>query len=514
MNVFRPVLRRLLVSPFSTLVVDDQRAWKGSVLLLAAFHLAKHVEQTTRRDNIGIMLPTSGLFPMAMVASWMLGRTIVPLNYLLKRGELEYVIDDAELDTVITVTPMLEHFGELPDHITDLRLDRMSFSGIPPLRRPVNRPDDHVAALLYTSGTSAKPKGVMLTSNNLASNVRQCVEWAGFTKRDVILGVLPQFHSFGFTVLTLLPLTVGCKSVYTARFAPTKILQLMREHRPTAFIGIPSMFNALLHAKSATKDDFSSLRYIVSGGEPLPEAELAFLERFRDDLPEAVFTGFKERFGVTINEGYGLTETAPVTTWCRPRDHKPKSVGPALPDVDIAIKTQDGTRLGTNEDGEVCIKGPNVMKGYYKLDEETQRAFDSEGYYRTGDMGRVDDDGHLYITGRYKEMLIVGGENVFPREIEEVLNAHPSVHASAVIGMNDPSRGEVPLAFVEIAEGHEFNESALRSHCRERLAGYKVPREIRGIEELPRNPTGKIMRRELTSGAAEDTPAQKQPAEG
>lgn len=484
MNVFRPVLRRLLCSPFSTVVVDDQRQWKGSVMLIAALHLAKQIEQTSKRDNIGIMLPTSGLFPMAMVASWMLGRTIVPLNYLLKRSELEYVIDDAELDTVITVTPMLEHFGELPDHITDMRLDEMkdTFKGFPPLRLPKGRPDDHVAALLYTSGTSGKPKGVMLTSNNLASNVRQCVDWAGFTKKDVILGVLPQFHSFGFTILTLLPLSVGCKAVYTARFVPKKILELMREHRPTAFIGIPSMFNALLSSKSAKKDDFSSLRYIVSGGEP---------------LPEAVFTGFKEKFGVTINEGYGLTETAPVTNWCRPQEHKPRSVGKSLPDVEIAIKNNEGEHLGPNEDGEVCIKGPNVMAGYYKLEEETQKAFDDESYYRTGDMGRVDEDGHLYITGRYKEMLIVGGENVFPREIEEVLNAHETVHASAVIGMQDPSRGEVPLAFVELEEGHEFNETSLRKHCRKHLAGYKVPREIRVIKELPRNPTGKIMRREL-----------------
>jgi long-chain acyl-CoA synthetase len=491
MNVFRPILRRLVFSPFSTVVVDDQREWKGSVLLIAAFHLAKQIEKTSQRDNIGIMLPTSGLFPMAMVASWMLGRTIVPLNYLLKREELEYVIDDAELDTVITVTPMLEHFGELPDHITDLRLDKMKdkFKGFPPLRWPKSRPDDHVAALLYTSGTSGKPKGVMLTSNNLSSNVHQCVEWAQFTKKDVILGVLPQFHSFGFTVLTLLPLSVGCKVVFTARFVPKKILELMRKHRPTAFVGIPSMYNALLSAKSAQKEDFSSLRYIVSGGEP---------------LPEAVFNGFKERFGITINEGYGLTETAPVTNWCRPQDHKPKSVGMAVPDVEVKIQDADGKRLGPNEDGEVCLKGPNIMKGYYKLPEETAKVFDDDGFFHTGDMGRLDDDGHLYITGRYKEMLIVGGENVFPREIEEVLNAHETVHASAVIGMQDPSRGEVPLAFVELEEGHEFDETALRKHCRDKLAGYKVPREIRVIKELPRNPTGKIMRRELSASMTTD----------
>jgi long-chain acyl-CoA synthetase len=259
---------------------------------------------------------------------------------------------------------------------------------------------------------------------------------------------------------------------------------LLKRHRPTALVAIPSMYGALLSAKSATADHFTSMRYIVSGGEP---------------LAHSVFEGFKERFDVTLNEGYGLTETGPVTNWCRPQDHKPHSVGPPLPDVEEKIISLEGERLDIDTDGEVCIRGPNVMKGYYNLEEETRAVFDDEGYFRTGDMGRMDADGHLFITGRIKEMLIIGGENVYPREIEEVLNRHPSVHASAVIGVHDESRGEVPLAFVEIDDDHEFDETALRSHCREHLAQYKVPREIRRLDELPRNPTGKIMRRELSA---------------
>jgi long-chain acyl-CoA synthetase len=170
-----------------------------------------------------------------------------------------------------------------------------------------------------------------------------------------------------------------------------------------------------------------------------------------------------------------------------------------LPDVEEKVVDPEGRCLGPGEEGEVCIRGPNVMIGYYHLPHQTAEVFDDEGYFKTGDMGRIDADGHLYITGRIKEMLIIGGENVFPREIEEVLNAHPSVHDSAVIGMTDPSRGEVPLAFVELAEDADFDETALRSHCRELLAQYKVPREIRLLEKLPRNPTGKIMRRALSA---------------
>jgi long-chain acyl-CoA synthetase len=170
-----------------------------------------------------------------------------------------------------------------------------------------------------------------------------------------------------------------------------------------------------------------------------------------------------------------------------------------LPDVEEKVVDTEGRCLGPGEEGEVCIRGPNVMPGYYHLPDQTAAVFDDEGYFKTGDMGRIDADGHLYITGRIKEMLIIGGENVFPREIEEVLNAHPSVHDSAVIGMTDPSRGEVPLAFVELAEDADFDETALRAHCRELLAQYKVPREIRLLEKLPRNPTGKIMRRALSA---------------
>jgi long-chain acyl-CoA synthetase len=482
MRPLRSIFRQWLLHPRTILVVDDQRSWRGIDLLVASLHVAKAIKAASDRPHIGVMVPTSGLFPVALAAGWMLGRTVVPLNYLLKPGELEYVIRDAELDAIVTVKPMVQMVGSLPEDVKQVLFEDLSFKGLPPLRWPRRCADDTLAVLLYTSGTSGKPKGVMLSAGNLAANVQQCVEWASFTKADVLLGVLPQFHSFGLTVLTLLPLMLGCKVVYTARFNPRKLLDLMQAHRPTAFIAIPSMYGALLSAKSATADHFASLRYIVSGGEP---------------LPEFVFDGFRQKFNITINEGYGLTETGPVTNWCRPEDHRRKSVGMAVPRVEEKIVDPAGARLGPNHDGEICIKGPNIMRGYYKLPEQTAAAFDREGFFRTGDMGRFDDDGHLYITGRIKEMLIIGGENVFPREIEEVLDHHPSVHASAVIGTMDESRGEVAIAFVELEEGAAFDEAALRAHCRAHLAQFKVPREIRHIDKLPRNPTGKIMRREL-----------------
>jgi len=492
MRLTQTLIRRLLTRPLRDAVIDDQRTWRAIDLYIAALHVAKAVEQRSKAQHLGIMLPTSGMFPVALVAGWMLGRPIVPLNYLLSRDELDFVIDDSEIDAVVTVQPMLDYVGGLPGGIEAIRLENLSFSGFPPLRRSARRDNDDLAVLLYTSGTSGRPKGVMLTFGNLAVNARQCRGHAQFTRGDSFLGVLPQFHSFGFTVLTLLPLLLQCPVIYTARFNPSKILKLLRKHRPSAFIAIPSMYNALLHAKSAREDDFNSAKYLISGGEP---------------LPDAVSNRFYERFKMRINEGYGLTETAPVSNMCLPEEYRPHSVGRAVPDLVQRIVDNNENIQPPGKEGEVRMRGPNIMKGYFKRPEETKAAFDRNGFYRTGDLGRQDDDGHLYITGRIKELLIIGGENVAPREIEEVLNAHPSVSDSAVIGMRDPSRGEVPLAFIELVEDAEFDESALRSHCRESLAQYKVPREIRVVEELPRGPTGKVLRRKLTVETQSETPA-------
>ncbi len=483
MSVHWPILKRWFSHPFRTAIVDDRREWNGLSLLVASFVLADEIERTCRSKAVALMLPTSGLTPIAAMAGWIAGKTVVPLNYLLKPEELQFVLDDCGADTLITVQPMLEFVGQAPRVNRLLKLEDVNFKRVPEPRWPPSPPDDDLAVLLYTSGTSGRPKGVMLTHGNLSANVRQVLDHIPFDHTYVVLGVLPQFHSFGLTALTLMPLSVGAKLVYTARFVPPKIVKLMREHRPNAFIAIPSMYNALLHVRDAAPDDFSSLQIAVSGGEP---------------LPGAVTQGFYDRFKVRINEGYGLTETSPVTNWCRPWEYRPGSVGKPLPRLrQRIVDLETGATLPPGREGEIRMMGPNVMPGYFNRPEETAAAFDAEGWFRTGDIGRFDSDGYLYITGRHKEMLIVAGENVFPREIEEVLNAHPDVKDSGVVGMHDPLRGELPLAFVEMKEERPFDQAALLKHCRESLAGYKVPREIRRLEGMPRSPTGKVLRREL-----------------
>ena len=482
-SVLWPILRQAIRDPRRTVVIDDQRAWRYLDLVGGALHLAGKIDKVSGAKHVGIMLPTSGLFPMAAMAVWMLDRVIVPINYLLGENERQYIIDDSDIDTVITVGPMLEHLGSEPKNVQLIKLDDMNFKGVPPLRMPpLFVPNNELAAILYTSGTSGRPKGVMLTHRNLRSNVAAARVHAGLNRGTRFLGVLPQFHCFGMTVLTLIPLTVGCRVIYSARFVPTKIVKLIAEHQADVFIAIPSMYTAMLNLKNASAADFQSVRLAVSGAEP---------------LPTETHDRFLERYNVNILEGYGLTETSPGVAWSLPTHNRVGSVGPLLPGVRVEIRDPQGEPLPPGEEGEVCIAGPNIMAGYYKMPEETAKVIDDRGYFRTGDMGTLDSHGLLSITGRIKEMIIVGGENVFPREIEEALTKHPSVQAAGAVGQRDPSRGEVVVAFVELIEGAGFDEAALRAHCREHLANFKQPRRIIHLEGLPRSATGKVLRREL-----------------
>lgn len=487
MSIHWPILRRFMAHPFKRVATDDSRDYRAIDMLVASLHMAAQIKRHSRTENVGLLLPTSGAFPIAALGAWMAGRTIVPLNYLLKPDELQFVIDDSGIDTIFTVQKMLD-FLEREPRVKNLRLlEDVNMKSVPMPMIPRNPPADRTAAIVYTSGTSGKPKGVMLSHGALAANVRQGLRHLHLSsKTDVMLGVLPQFHCYGMTQLTLTPLTHGVRVVYTARFVPKRIIELVRDQRATVMVGIPSMYNAIAALKSGTPEHLESLRLILSGSEA---------------LPEAVQEKFKARYHKHICEGYGMTEMSPATHCSVSETCKPRSVGKPVPDVEQRIvdpKTEEV--LGVCQDGEIRLRGPNMMTGYFHLPEKTAEVIDSDGFYRTGDQGHVDENGYLFITGRIKEMIIVGGENVFPREIEEVLDRHPMVHASGVIGKHDAMRGEVPVAFVELCEDAdpaEYNAPELVTFCREHLAGYKVPKKIIRIDALPRNPTGKILRRDL-----------------
>jgi len=491
-SVHWPIVRSLLARSRAELITDDFRTYKGYELLAAAMRTASVLDNVGASKHVGLMLPTSGLFPIAALGAWITGRVVVPLNYLFSPDELAYVIDDSDIDTILTATKLLEHTGHEPEVASLIKLDEIDFSRAPMPRIPKTAPDASLAALVYTSGTSGRPKGVMLSHGALLANARQGGEHMGVRKDDRFLGVLPQFHCYGLTQLTITPLYYGVPVTYAARFSPKRIIELVGRDRATVVVAIPAMLNAMASLKSARPEQVETLRLIVSGSEK---------------LPRGVADKFERVFGTPVREGYGMTEMAPATHCCVEGREKPGTVGRPLPGVRqyIARPGTDET-LPVGEAGEVRLNGPNRMTGYYKLPELTAEALDPDGFYKTGDQGFIDEDGYLTITGRLKEMLIIGGENVFPREIEEVLDAHEAVHASAVVGRPDDVRGEVPVAFVEVEQGHDFDETALRAYCREHLAGYKVPRDIATIDELPRSATGKILRRKLGRHGDPDSP--------
>ncbi|MEE9404474.1 MAG: AMP-binding protein [Algisphaera sp.] len=497
MSLLRQIMLRGLTRSRSIAITDDQRTYSFFQIAAGALFAARAIRKATDRQRVGILLPTSGAFPIALLGCWLARKTPVPLNYLLSQSELDHVVADSDIDLIVTAGKMVEGIKDLgvdlaalPNTPSLLKMEDLKFTGMPPLIWPPKLADDEIAVLLYTSGTSGKPKGVMLTEGNLRCNIDDAIAHAGLRDVDVFLGVLPQFHTFGLTVLTLLPLYMGGSVVYTARFNPRKLVKLIKKHQAQIMVAVPSMYGALMAVKKATPEDFASLKFVISGGEP---------------LPAAIHDGFRDKLGVTILEGYGLTETSPVTNWATPTRNRLHSVGPSFPRVRNVIVDEQDNVLGVDAEGEILICGPSVMKGYHNLPELTAQVMielDVPGLgrqrcFRTGDIGKVDADGYLFITGRKKEMLIIAGENVFPREIEEVLNRHPDVHASAVIGRADGTRGEVAVAFVELEEDSEFDEKALRQYCRDGMAGFKVPKDIRLLDKLPRNPTGKIQRREL-----------------
>lgn len=448
-------------------------------LRAVACGLAAQIAPQTDRPRVGILAPTSSACAAAVFACWYAGKVPVPLNFMLAPPELTKIVQDAELDLIVAT----EHFAPAVQAL-GLKLLPLGTHTLVPGSVPVPTvvPSD-LGALIYTSGTSGDPKGVCLSFDNIAQNVTACVTAAELDADSVFLGLLPQFHGFGLTTTTVVPLLLGATVHFLPRFSPGTVVNTIAERRISVFITVASMFGALAAMKDATRERFASLTFAVSGGEP---------------LPTAVAQAFERRYGVRIYEGYGMTEASPVITLNTRRAYRPGSVGRPLPGLSVAAHNLEGDELPTGQEGELVVRGHCVMQGYLHKPELSARAL-RDGALWTGDVGRVDADGFVYITGRAKEMMIVGGENVFPYEIESVLTQHPAVTEAAVIGARDSLRGEVPVAFViPVASGKPPDEAELRSFCRTHLAAYKIPRRIHVATELPRGPTGKILKRALT----------------
>ncbi len=472
--------------PRKVAVSDGVRSLTYRRLVRLANVLRGIIDRLDDTGRVGVMLPASTAFPATLFGALWARRRVIPLNFLLNPTELAHVVEDAGIETVLTVRHFAEQVASLPIRavfLEDLSLKRRmllaGLRGVP--TAPRVDPDD-TAVILYTSGTTAEPKGVELTYANLYSNSVDSLHVLGITGDHQFLNILPPFHVFGLTGCVLIPIVVGAGVFAIPRFSPVAVVRAVRNRGISLMLAIPSMYRAILGTKSARREDFSGVTHAISGGEP---------------LPENVRTGFEERFGVAIREGYGLTETSPVLCVCTPNAHRVGTVGRPIRNVNLRIVGESGVGLPVGGVGEILVKGPGVMKGYYHKPEQTRAVLNEDGWFDTGDMGRVDVEGFLTITGRAKDMLIVGGENVFAREIEAVLETHPGVTQAAVIGVADESRGEVPVAFVLPQAEQDVDGQTLRNHVKTALAGYKVPRRVIISDDLPLGPTGKILKRKL-----------------
>jgi long-chain acyl-CoA synthetase len=353
----------------------------------------------------------------------------------------------------------------------------------------VPRADGDLAVILYTSGTTGTPKGVALSHANLESNARSAASLSELDRERWGVGVLPLSHSYGLTVMNAGHI-LGTRAALLRWFNPEEVLRTIQEFRAESMSGVPTMFVYLLHYPEASRYDTSSMRVWGSGAAP---------------LPVEVVEPFEQRFGGKLLEGYGLTEASPVVSAHRLSGvRKLGSVGQPIPGVTVSIRDDEDRALAADEVGEVCVKGPNVMVGYYRNPEETAKTIRG-GWLRTGDMGRLDSDGFLYIVERKKDLIIRGGFNIYPRDVEEALYAFPAVAEAAVIGRPDPWMGEEVVAFVVLKPGQPATADEVMSFCQSRLARYKCPKEIRFVDALPKSPVGKILRKELRGQARTQT---------
>ena len=456
-------------------------------------------EEIAAGDRVGLMLPNTPAFALAFYGILRSGAIAVPMNPLLKSREIEFYLSNTGA-TALFATPAFAAeataaaaaAGAKCWLVDDADLVRLT-ADLPEQVSPVDRADTDTAVVLHTSGTTGKPKGAELTHGGLDRNqdvaARTLIELG---PDDVVMGCLPLFHVFGLTCGLNTSVSAGATLTLIPRFDPHTALDVIERDAVTVFEGVPTMYSALLgEARGFPSSATASLRVCVSGGA---------------SLPVQVLTDFEKMFGATILEGYGLSETSPVASFNHlHRERKPGSIGTPVEGVEMRIVDLVGHEVPQGELGEIQIRGHNVMKGYWNLPDATASALSVDGWFSTGDVGKVDEDGCFYIVDRKKDLIIRGGFNVYPREVEEVLYEHPVVVEAAVIGLPHDSLGEEIGAAVVLEDGARVDPTELRDFVKQRVAAYKYPRRVWIVDSLPKGATGKILRREVTVPTTEST---------
>ncbi|MDG4656720.1 fatty acid--CoA ligase family protein [Ectobacillus antri] len=451
-------------------------------------------------DHVALLLGNSPYFVIGLYGAMRIGATVIPINPIYAPDEIQYILQNGDVKTVIALDvllPVMQHLAPtLPgmEHIivcptsetAVVETEKMkSFTSViatgdfslpmPDLK------DDDTAIILYTSGTTGKPKGAMLTHQNLYSNASDVASYLQYTEHDKVVAALPMFHVFCLTVALNASIVNGATVLIVPKFSPKEVFRVVSSHEATVFAGVPTMYNFLFQYPEGNPDDWKTLRLCISGGA---------------SLPVALLENFEKKFNVMISEGYGLSEASPVTCFNpldRPR--KAGSIGTNIINVENKIVNELGDEVKPGEIGELIVCGPNVMKGYYKMPEDTAATI-RDGWLYTGDLARMDEEGYFYIVDRKKDLIIVGGYNVYPREVEEVLYKHPAVMEAVVLGIPDYNLGEAVKAYAVMNDA-SVSETELLTYCAQHLAKYKVPSSIEFSQELPKNTTGKILRRAL-----------------
>jgi long-chain acyl-CoA synthetase len=467
----------------SALKLDDAEV-SYSMLDGASAHIAGLLRErgVGPGDRVGIMLPNVPYFAVCYYGVLRAGAVVVPMNVLLKGREVAFYCSDPESKVLFAWHDFAEAAQAGAEQAgTDCILVKPGefeqlVGEAPAVTEVADRAEDDTAVILYTSGTTGKPKGAELTHANLRRNVEIAAGLFDLGADAVTLGALPLFHSFGQTCGLNATISGGGLLTLIPRFDPVKALEIIQRDKVTVFEGVPTMYAAILNVPNAGDYDTSSLKICVSGGAA---------------LPVEVLRGFEEKFNCKVLEGYGLSETSPVASFNHPdRERKPGSIGTPIDGVEMKLADE------SNGVGEIAIRGHNVMKGYWGNPDATKEVM-REGWFHTGDMAQVDEDGYYFIVDRKKDMIIRGGYNVYPREVEEVLYEHPAVREAAVVGVPHDELGEEVGAAVALKEGAKADADELQAFVKEQVAAYKYPRRIWFVDELPKGPTGKILKREI-----------------
>jgi long-chain acyl-CoA synthetase len=435
-----------------------------------------------------VLLPNSPAFVQVFFGIQAAGGTVLPLNGLLRPEDLVFQLRHSEATVLVSSSALGDALSGIRNALPDLdvcTVEEILGQPEPTGALPGDLPaPDAPAVLLYTSGTTADPKGVLLSHRNLYSNYQSYQGRFSFHVGDCFVGVLPFFHSFGLTTVLLATQLTGATMEPLPAFQPQETVETVdravRDGLRTVFPGVPAMFELMARVPGEWR--INETYILISGGAA---------------LPQAVFERFRERYGAEVLQGYGLTEASPVVACNAPGMHRPGTIGPVLPGIEVEVRDEKDHLLPQETEGELLVRGENVMLGYLGNQRATREVLTDDGWLRTGDMAKISSDGFISICGRRKDLIISAGENIHPQEIEAILSGHPKIVEAAVIGTPDRVKGEIPKAFVVPVEGETVQKSELRRFCLDRLPEFKVPREFVMMESLPKTPMGKVAKRHL-----------------